>query len=110
MVILAGGGLSATSTGLFFDFSDSAPDAVTFVVDHGSFWLLNSVGVNSAGLLQERMGWLDAVDDTTQLAFVAHTTLESIGTVTVPEPATLGLLGLGLAGIGIGFARRKRKS
>ena len=54
------------------------------------------------------IGKLTPDDEEGGRLFLSHLTEFQGGTVTVPEPGIIGLLGIGLAGLGL--ARRKRKS
>ena len=73
----------------------------TQVVSGASYADIGTVSINAAGI--QRV-WAD-FDDTNIFGF-GFDNLEFNAPTSVPEPATLALIGLGLAGIG--FARKKK--
>ena len=91
--------------------------ALAYDPDAGILWVgqlggqivpytLGGVALNGGFNPIAALGLVDANGDPIQIDTVDGLTFQGEGTQTAPEPATLGILGLGLAGLG--FMRRRR--
>lgn len=97
-----------------FDASDHArfPDSVTFFVGglSESAFVFNAAGWMSVahvqGISPNCSGW---VGDYIGEGGTAPSNSGSCGSTNVPEPGTLGLLGLGLFGMAAGMRRRRKQ-
>ena len=104
-VLVFGTSLTATANDIFFDFSNVAGDIGLFqnpTTGSGiNFWCLDGANNSCAGNF--------SAESVTTTSFLSSQIASRVGIVaiaTVPEPATLALFGLGLAGMAFG-ARRK---
>jgi PEP-CTERM motif len=102
-IVVSGNALTATATGLYFNFDDVEQSSLTFLDTNDTFlWcLFTNEGCDPPG-----GGEVLTVGDTT-LTITGLTGNQLIGTVaTAPEPGTLGLMLIGFVGLMLGARKR----
>ena len=116
----ADSGLFATSYATGFFFTSSEPSAAQITYSGGTAisctvcYLAIKDGNHSPGYYFYNLTKWDGIESIELSEFwpergaISHVSIWGVSTTSVPEPATLTLLGLGLLGVGVG--RRKKKA
>jgi PEP-CTERM motif len=107
---VAGSNLTATSSGLFYNFSSVDSTAYFYVSNGNQFTCFNDLGLACLGGYASAIVLYTDANDSVSVSGISESGNFEFGVVAgVPEPSTWAMMLLGFAGIGFVTYRRKSK-